>query len=166
MRASGLLLGIAGLPGNYGIGKLGKEARNFVDFLKKSGQRYWQILPLSPTGYGDSPYQSCSVRAGNPYFIDFETLEQEGLLKPADYQNTQFGDNPRYPLSKRRMSASSRTRGMRNFSKRTRTGFRTTRSIPPSRRKIRESPGTSGRILSRWLVRRLLRPQRSVLPTK
>lgn len=96
MRASGLLLGIAGLPGNYGIGKLGKEAKNFVDFLKKSGQRYWQILPLSPTGYGDSPYQSCSVRAGNPYFIDFETLEQEGLLKPADYQNTQFGDNLRY----------------------------------------------------------------------
>lgn len=96
MRASGILLGINSLPGKYGIGKLGKEAREFVDFLKKSEQKYWQILPLSPTGYGDSPYQSFSTRAGNPYFIDLETLENDGLLKPEDYKDVQFGDNDRY----------------------------------------------------------------------
>ena len=96
MRTCGVLLGIASLPGEYGIGKMGKEARKFVDFLVESGQHYWQILPLSPTGYGDSPYQSCSVHAGNPYFIDFETLEEEGLLTPEDYKNAEFGDHPQY----------------------------------------------------------------------
>ncbi len=96
MRASGILLGINSLPGNCGIGKMGKEARKFADFLRSADQKYWQILPLSPTGYGDSPYQSFSTRAGNPYFIDLETLEKEGLLKPEDYKNEPFGDNPRY----------------------------------------------------------------------
>lgn len=96
MRSSGILMGVASLPGEYGIGKLGKEARAFVDFLKKAKQHYWQILPLTPTGYGDSPYQSCSCSAGNPYFIDLETLESEGLLKPEDYKSVAFGDNPRY----------------------------------------------------------------------
>ena len=66
MRASGILLHISSLPGEYGIGKLGKEAYAFADFLKKAGQKYWQILPVSPTSYGDSPYQSFSVFAGNP----------------------------------------------------------------------------------------------------
>lgn len=96
MRASGILLGIASLPGEYGIGKLGKEARKFVDFLVSAKQHYWQILPLSPTGYGDSPYQSASIHAGNPYFIDLETLEAEGLLKPEEYKNVQFGDHEQY----------------------------------------------------------------------
>ena len=96
MRASGLLLGLASLPGRYGVGKMGEDARKFVDFLAKSKQKYWQILPLSPTGYGDSPYQSFSTRAGNPYFIDFEELEKEGLLKPEDYKTTEFGDNEKY----------------------------------------------------------------------
>lgn len=96
MRHSGILLGINSLPGEYGIGKLGKEARAFADFLLSAGQKYWQILPLSPTGYGDSPYQSFSTRAGNPYFIDLETLEADGLLKPEDYKTVQFGDNERY----------------------------------------------------------------------
>lgn len=96
MRSSGVLLGIASLPGEYGIGKLGKEARKFVDFLVEAGQHYWQILPLSPTGYGDSPYQSCSIHAGNPYFIDLETLEAEGLLTPEDYKGVQFGDHKQY----------------------------------------------------------------------
>lgn len=96
MRSSGILLGIASLNGAYGIGKMGKEARKFVDFLAKSKQKYWQILPLSPTGYGDSPYQSCSCYAGNPYFIDFEQLEKDGLLKPSDYKKTVYGDNERY----------------------------------------------------------------------
>lgn len=96
MRSSGLLLGIASLPGKYGIGKLGKESRRFVDFLVSAKQKYWQILPLSQTGYGDSPYQSFSIHAGNPYFIDFETLEEDGILKPEDYKNTVFGDHRQY----------------------------------------------------------------------
>ena len=96
MRTSGIILGINSLPGDYGIGKLGKEARKFVDFLQAAKQHYWQILPLSPTGYGDSPYQSFSTRAGNPYFIDLETLEQDGLLAPEDYKTVEFGDNERY----------------------------------------------------------------------
>ena len=96
VRASGLLLGIASLPGKYGIGKMGNDARKFVDFLKASGQRYWQILPLSPTSYGDSPYQSYSCNAGNPYFIDFETLERDGLLDKSDYENVEYTDNPNY----------------------------------------------------------------------
>ena len=96
MRSSGVLLGIASLPGKYGIGKFGKEAREFVDFLVEAKQHYWQILPLSPTGYGDSPYQSCSIHAGNPYFIDLETLEADGLLTADDYKNVSFGDHEQY----------------------------------------------------------------------
>ena len=92
MRASGILMHISSLPGKYGIGKLGREAYAFADFLKKSGQKYWQILPVTPTSYGDSPYQSFSVGAGNPYFIDFETLEQEGLLKGSEYKRIKWGE--------------------------------------------------------------------------
>ena len=81
MRSSGVLLHISSLPSPYGIGTMGKEAYKFVDFLKKSGQRYWQILPICPTGYGDSPYQSFSSFAGNPYFIDLDILRRKKLLK-------------------------------------------------------------------------------------
>lgn len=94
MRASGILMHISSLPGSYGIGKMGREAYAFADFLKKAKQKYWQILPVSPTGYGDSPYQSFSVYAGNPYFIDFEQLKEQGLLKNSDYENIDWGDNP------------------------------------------------------------------------
>jgi len=86
---------ISSLPSDYGIGKLGKSAYNFVDFLKKSGVKCWQILPLSPTSYGDSPYQSFSVNAGNPYFIDFEMLEDEGLLEHRDFCNIEWDSDPR-----------------------------------------------------------------------
>lgn len=79
-RASGILLHIASLPSGCGIGQLGAEARAFVDFLALAGQKYWQVLPLVPTGYGDSPYQSCCSYAGNEYFIDLETLAARGLL--------------------------------------------------------------------------------------
>ena len=79
-RAAGVLLPIFSLPGRYGIGGFGEEAFRFADFLSESGQSYWQILPLGPTGYGDSPYQSFSTFAGNPYFIDLPTLIREGLL--------------------------------------------------------------------------------------
>ena len=81
MRESGILMHITSLPGPYGVGAMGKEAFRFVDFLKASGQHYWQILPLTPTGYGDSPYQSNSTYAGNPYLIDLEQLVEQGLLK-------------------------------------------------------------------------------------
>ena len=79
-RESGILLSIASLPSRYGIGCFSKEAYEFVDRLKEAGQSYWQILPLGPTSYGDSPYQSFSTFAGNPYFISLEDLIQEGVL--------------------------------------------------------------------------------------
>ena len=81
MRESGILMHITSLPGPYGVGTMGKSAFSFVDFLANAGQRYWQILPLNPTGYGDSPYQSCSIFAGNHYLIDLELLVEEGLLE-------------------------------------------------------------------------------------
>ena len=80
MRRSGILLPISSLNGKYGIGTLGKEAFAFVDFLSASGQSYWQILPIGPTSYGDSPYQSFSAFAGNPYYIDLDILHEQGLL--------------------------------------------------------------------------------------
>ena len=80
MRASGLLLPIFSLPGKHGIGCFSEEAYRFVDFLKEAGQKYWQILPVGPTGYGDSPYQSFSAFAGNPYFISIDALAKTGLL--------------------------------------------------------------------------------------
>ena len=81
MRESGVLMHITSLPGEFGVGTMGKGAFSFVDFLKQAGQRCWQILPLTPTGYGDSPYQSCSAYAGNPYLIDLRLLMDGGLLK-------------------------------------------------------------------------------------
>ena len=72
---------ISSLPGPYGIGTLGENAYKFVDFLREAGQTYWQILPVCPTSYGDSPYQSFSTFAGNPYFIDFDLLEKDGYLR-------------------------------------------------------------------------------------
>lgn len=95
-RKSGILMHITSLPSEYGIGKFGKEAYDFVDYLVGCKQKYWQILPLSPTSYGDSPYQSFSIHAGNPYFIDFETLAYEGLLKETDYKNIKWCDDERY----------------------------------------------------------------------
>ena len=85
MRKSGILMPVASLPGPYGIGSLGKPAFVFIDFLKKAGQKVWQMLPLSPTGFGNSPYQSCSAFAGNPYFIDLDILRKKGLLKKGEY---------------------------------------------------------------------------------
>ena len=84
MRSSGILMHITSLPGAYGVGTMGKQAFAFVDFLKKAGQSVWQILPLSPTGYGDYPYQSCSTIAGNHYLIDRESLIEEGLLEKSE----------------------------------------------------------------------------------
>ncbi len=91
MRASGILLPISSLPGKYGIGCFSKEAYKFVDFLEKAGQKYWQILPVGPTSYGDSPYQSFSTFAGNPYFISLESLVEQGLLKKKECDEADFG---------------------------------------------------------------------------
>ncbi len=92
-RADGVLMHISSLPGNFGIGTFGKNAYEFVDFLKESAQTYWQILPIGPTSYGDSPYQSFSTFAGNPYFIDLEKLVEQGFLKQSDYENIDWGQN-------------------------------------------------------------------------
>ena len=87
---------ISSLPGPYGIGTMGKEARRFADFLEKAGQKYWQILPICPTSFGDSPYQSFSSFAGNPYFIDLETLCKEKLLKKSECEAFPWGENVHY----------------------------------------------------------------------
>ena len=105
-RASGVLLHPTSLPGKYGIGSLGKCAFNFIDFLVKAKQQYWQILPLGPTGYGDSPYQCFSAHAGNPNLIDLDLLVKsryivaedlaeyphfdDGPVRYGDYQNARF----------------------------------------------------------------------------
>lgn len=94
-RGAGILLPISSLPSPYGIGTFGKEAYAFVDFLKKAKQKYWQVLPLGPTSYGDSPYQSFSAFAGNPYFIDLDTLISEGLLTKEDVDCDWF-ETPQY----------------------------------------------------------------------
>ena len=91
-RASGVLLPVFSLPSKYGIGCFSKEAYKFIDQLKEAGQSYWQILPLGPTGYGDSPYQSFSTYAGNPYFIDLKTLIKEGLLTKKECKVYDFGE--------------------------------------------------------------------------
>lgn len=95
-RGAGLLLPISSLPSPYGIGTLGREAYKFVDYLVEAGQKYWQVLPVGPTSYGDSPYQSFSAFAGNPYFIDLDTLVEEGLITKAQIKKFPWGDNAEY----------------------------------------------------------------------
>lgn len=96
MRKSGILLPVSSIPSKYGIGTFSKQAYEFIDLLEKAGQSYWQILPLGPTGYGDSPYQSFSTFAGNPYYIDLETLIEDGYLTEEDCEECDFGDNDVY----------------------------------------------------------------------
>ena len=95
-RGSGILMHISSLPNQYGIGTFGKEAYAFADFLAAAKQKYWQILPLCPTSFGDSPYQSPSAFALNPYFIDLERLEALGLLLNEDYCRADFGEDPEH----------------------------------------------------------------------
>ena len=92
-RTCGILMPISGLPGGYGMGSMGAPAYRFVDFLAAAGQKIWQILPVGPTGYADSPYQSCSAFAGNPYMIDLDLLAEEGLLTRADYADLPWGED-------------------------------------------------------------------------
>ena len=95
-RSSGILMPISSLPSPYGIGTFGKAAYDFADFLKAAGQKYWQLLPLGPTSYGDSPYQSFSTFAGNPYFIDLDLLVKDELLTRSEIETCEWGTNPRY----------------------------------------------------------------------
>lgn len=112
MRNSGVLMHLTSLPSPWGIGTLGRTAREFADFLAAAGQTYWQILPIGPTGYGDSPYQSFSTFAGNPYLIDLDDLAEEGLLRREEYASLDWGEDPaavdygllyerRYPVLRR-----------------------------------------------------------------
>ena len=93
-RGAGVLLPVFCLPSEYGIGSLGREAYRFVDFLERAGQRYWQVLPLGPTSYGDSPYQSFSAFAGNPYLIDLQVLIEKGLLTRQEVETADWGQRP------------------------------------------------------------------------
>ena len=91
-RSAGILMPVSSLASPYGIGTFGTEAYNFVDFVKKCNHKYWQVLPLGPTTYGDSPYQSFSAFAGNPYFIDLDILVEEGLLNKSELLCRDWGD--------------------------------------------------------------------------
>ncbi len=93
-RSSGILMPMSSLPSPYGIGTMGKAAYQFIDFLKAAGQKYWQLLPLGPTSYGDSPYASPSSFAGNPYYIDLDMLVKDGLLKKEDITSEDWGSDP------------------------------------------------------------------------
>jgi len=95
-RKSGILCPVSSLPSPYGIGCFSREGFEFVDFLGRAGQAFWQILPLGPTGYGDSPYQSFSTFAGNPYFIDLKQLTEKGWITPEECEGCDFGDDPEY----------------------------------------------------------------------
>lgn len=92
-RHAGILMHLTSLPSPYGVGTLGEDAYRFVDFLQSAGQTYWQLLPVGPTSYGDSPYQSFSTYAGNPYLIDLDLLEKDGLLLPEEYQDLDWGQD-------------------------------------------------------------------------
>ena len=95
-RSSGILMPISALPSPYGIGTLGRAAYDFVDFLAEANQSWWQILPVGPTSYGDSPYQSFSTYAGNPYFVDLDLLCEDELLDKADIDSIDWGGSDRY----------------------------------------------------------------------
>ncbi len=95
-RSAGILMPITSLPSPYGIGTMGKAAYEFIDFLKASGQTYWQLLPVGPTSYGDSPYQSFSTYAGNPYMIDLDLLCEDGLLTREELKKIDWGSNAQY----------------------------------------------------------------------
>ena len=89
-------MAVSSLPSPYGIGTLGQAAYDFADFLHAAGQHYWQMLPLGPTSYGDSPYQSFSAYAGNPYYIDPDLLIADGLLTKSECSRCKWGSDPRY----------------------------------------------------------------------
>lgn len=116
MRLSGILLHISSLPGPDGIGSLGREAHRFADFLRMAGMRIWQVLPVSPTGYGESPYQSFSTYAGNPLLIDLEALREEGLLRgAADGESAESVDYTAVMAAKERALRSAYAAGRERY---------------------------------------------------
>ena len=94
-RSCGILMPISSLPSPYGIGSLGKAAYEFVDFLDEAKQGWWQILPVGPTSHGDSPYQSFSTYAGNPYFVDLDVLCEDGLVTQEELDAVDWGSDPK-----------------------------------------------------------------------
>ena len=94
MRSSGILMHITSLPGPYGVGTMGESAFRFIDFLQAAGQTYWQILPVGPTGYGDSPYQTYSAYAGSHYLIDLDILIEKGLLRKEEVSEIEWCEDP------------------------------------------------------------------------
>ena len=103
-RSSGVLLHVTSLPGPFGSGDLGPDAHRFIDFLASAGQRFWQMLPVSPPGAGDSPYDSASAFAGSPYLVSLELLAQDGLLEPGELavsRRLTAGASALYPASRR-----------------------------------------------------------------
>ena len=158
MRASGILLPVSSLPSRFGIGCFSAEAYEFVDQLVRAGQRYWQILPLGPTGYGDSPYQSFSTFAGNPYFIDLEAFVKAGYLEESECEACDWGSNESYVdyekiyksrfvlLRKRlRNQIVRQMQSIRSLLKRMQHGLRITACIWPSRTVSAASAGLNGR---------------------
>ena len=95
-RSSGILAPVTSLPSAHGVGTLGQAAYDFVDFLSDANQCWWQILPLTPTSYGDSPYSGYSTFAGNPYFVDLDLLVEDGLLDASDLDGVNWGGSERY----------------------------------------------------------------------
>ena len=95
VRECGILLPVSALPSRYGIGCFDRAAYQFIDQLSAAGQSVWQILPLGPTGYGDSPYQPFSTFAGNPYFVSLDDLVERGLLTRAECEEAGFEGDPR-----------------------------------------------------------------------
>ena len=93
-RRAGILLPVSSLPSKYGIGSLGKEAREWVDFLSKAKQGFWQVLPMGPTGFGNSPYQSFSAFAGEPLYIDLDILAEDGLINGKKLKKSGWGEDP------------------------------------------------------------------------
>ena len=154
-RSSGILLPVSALPSPYGIGTLGKEARKFVDFLAAAKQTYWQVLPLGPTSYGDSPYQCFSSFAGNPYYVDLEELIALGLLKKEEVEASTGGGTAGMWTTKRstlgagascgRPLRASKTRRRWRALCRTTRASRNTRCSWPSRTSSAAGPGPAGR---------------------
>lgn len=125
-KSAGILMSVSSLPNKYGIGTFGSEAYEFVNFLKKASQTYWQILPLGHTSYGDSPYQTFSAFAGNPYFIDLDILKDEGLLEYDEYQHMEHTTSNidygfvyyyRYPILKLAYSRFKESKEYKDFIK-------------------------------------------------
>ena len=182
-RSSGVLLHPTSLPGRFGIGDLGPTAFEFIDLLAAAGQRLWQVLPLGPTGYGDSPYQCFSAFAGNPLLISLDELIEDGLLTASRRAaSSAFADwRRRLPRRDRAPpgALAARARSLRRggarrrcaiastaSAARTRTGWTTSRSSWPSRRRTITPPGRRGSPTSRSAIRRRSRGGRPAAPAR